>query len=316
MKLRTFLLVVSLAAPAVWAQGLEYVKAHYTKSEFQIPVRDGQKLFTSVYTPKDTEKQYPIMLMRTPYSVGPYGVDNYKTNLGPSEIFSKDGYIFVYQDVRGRWMSEGEYANMRPHNPVKRGPSDIDESTDTYDTIDWLIKNIPNNNGRVGMWGISYPGYYVAAGMIDAHPALKAASPQAPICDWFVGDDFHHNGAFYLAHAFGFFSNFGRPKTEPATLQPPRFDPGTPDGYRFFLDLGPLSSINEKYFKNEITFWQELMAHGSYDEMWKSRDLSRHLKKIRPAVMTVGGWFDAEDLYGALHVYRAVEESSPGAYNI
>ena len=159
MKLSTFLFVVSLAAPAVWAQGLEYVKAHYTKSEFQIPVRDGQKLFTSVYTPKDTEKQYPIMLMRTPYSVGPYGVDNYKTNLGPSEIFSKDGYIFVYQDVRGRWMSEGEYANMRPHNPVKRGPSDIDESTDTWDTIDWLVKRIPNNNGRVGMWGISYPGF-------------------------------------------------------------------------------------------------------------------------------------------------------------
>ncbi|PYT29732.1 MAG: X-Pro dipeptidyl-peptidase [Acidobacteria bacterium] len=317
MKLSTFLFVVSLAAPAVWAQGLEYVKAHYTKSEFQIPVRDGQKLFTSVYTPKDTEKQYPIMLMRTPYSVGPYGVDNYKTNLGPSEIFSKDGYIFVYQDVRGRWMSEGEYANMRPHNPVKRGPSDIDESTDTWDTIDWLVKRIPNNNGRVGMWGISYPGFYVAAGMIDAHPALKAASPQAPIADWFIGDDFHHNGALYLPHAFGFFSRFGHPRPEPIEEAPPRAAATkNPNSYDFFMRLGPLSNVDEKVFKGDVAFWNELMRHPNYDEFWQARNLRPHLKNIHPAVMTVGGRFDAEDLFGALNTYASVEKQSPSTYNI
>ena len=181
------------------AQGLEYVKANYTKYEYRIPMRDGMRLFTAVYVPKDQSQTYPIMLTRTPYSVQPYGVDEYKTDLGPSPLFGKEGYIVVYQDVRGRWMSEGEFVNMRPHRPQKTSPQEIDESSDTYDTIDWLLKNVPGNNGRVGLWGISYPGFYTAAGMIDAHPALKAASPQAPVTDWFIGDDWHHNGAFLLA---------------------------------------------------------------------------------------------------------------------
>src|ERR1700689_5301387 len=208
MKRAMVLLAGALSAPTLWPQGVEYVKAHYTKYEDEITMRDGKKLFTAVYAPKDTSHPYPILLMRTPYSVSPYGEDNYKTSVGPSEILAKDGFIFVYQDVRGSWMSEGEFVNMRPHNPAKRS-SDIDESTDTWDTVDWLVKHVPNNNGRVGMWGISYPGFYAAAGMIDAHPALKAVSPQAPIADWFIGDDFHHNGALYLPHAFRFFSGFG-----------------------------------------------------------------------------------------------------------
>jgi putative CocE/NonD family hydrolase len=303
-------LVVVFAA-AARGQGKEAVLAGYTKYEYRIPMRDGVKLFTAVYVPKDDSKPYPIMFDRTPYSVGPYGVDKYKDNLGPSPLFGKEGYIFAYQDVRGRWMSEGEFVNMRPHNPNK-GPKDVDEASDTYDTIDWLVKHVRNNNGKVGIWGISYPGFYTAAGMIDAHPALKAVSPQAPINDWFVGDDFHHNGVLFLPHCFNFMANFGKPRTEPTTrfgYLP--FEHGTPDGYDFFLKMGPLYNADKKYLKGKVAFWNEAMSHGTYDEFWKARNLRPHLKNIKPAVMTVGGWFDAENLFGALETYRNTERQSP-----
>ena len=218
------LLLAALLATSCFGQGLDYIRAHYTKYEHLIPMRDGKRLFTSVYVPKDDAQKYPIMFDRTPYSVSPYGPDAYKTSLGPSDKFATEGFIFVYQDVRGRNMSEGEFVNMRPQVPNKRGPQDIDESTDTYDSIDWLVKHVPNNNGRVGMMGISYPGFYTAAGMIDSHPALKCASPQAPVTDWFAGDDFHHNGAFYLPHAFGWLSTFGQKLDEPTRESPKRFD--------------------------------------------------------------------------------------------
>ena len=298
------------------AQGIEYVKAHYTKYEYRIPMRDGVRLFTAVYAPKDTSQKSPILLTRTPYSVQPYGVDRSRPDLGPSPLFGKEGgYIFVYQDVRGRWMSEGKFVDMTPHRTDKRGPSDVDESSDAYDTIDWLVKNVPNHNGKVGQWGISYPGFYTSAGMIDAHPALKAASPQAPVSDWFAGDDWHHNGALFLAHAFNFMSVFGRPRPEPTRSFYPAFSHGTPDGYKFFLELGPLAEVDKKHFKGDVAFWNELMRHGNYDDFWKARNLRPHLKNIRPAVMTVGGWFDAEDLFGALETYRAVEANSQGAAN-
>src|SRR5690349_8121341 len=234
------LFLVLLLVSGCFGQGLDYIKAHYTKYEHRIPMRDGKRLFTSIYVPKDASQKYPIMLDRTPYNVAPYGVDAYKTALGPSEKFAKEGFIFVYQDVRGRYMSEGEFVDMRPQIPNKRGPQDVDESSDTYDTIDWLVKNVPGNNGNVGIWGISYPGFYTAAGIIDAHPALKAASPQAPIADWFVGDDFHHNGALYLPHAYRFFSGFGHPRPEPvkAVVTAPTAVTG-PDAYGFFLSAGP-----------------------------------------------------------------------------
>ena len=296
------------------------VKEHYTKYEYRIPMRDGVRLFTAVYVPKTAAEKYPIMLNRTPYTVSPYGTDNYPASLGPSEKFARDGFIFAYQDVRGQWMSEGDFVNMRPQLKEHQSPKDIDESTDTYDTIDWLVKNVPGNNGRVGMWGISYPGFYTAAGIIDAHPALKAASPQAPINDWFVGDDFHHNGALYLPHGFRFFEVFGKPR--PGPQKPPgggafgRGDSQQPDGYSFFLKSGTLADLNEKYLKYGVPFWNEMMQHGTYDEFWQSRDLRRHLKNIQPAVMTVGGWFDAEDLFGALHTYESIEKNSPGAYNM
>jgi len=315
MKRTVILLLASTAILA--AQGLEYIKANYTKYEYRIAMRDGVKLFTSVYLPKDTSQPWPIMFDRTPYSGAPYGEDNYKTSLGPSELFAKDKFIFVYQDVRGKQLSEGQFMDMRPEKNVHNGVNDVDESTDTHDSIDWLVKNLPNNNGKVGMWGISYPGFYTAAALIDAHPALVAASPQAPITDWFMGDDFHHNGALYLPHGFRFFSGFGLPRPEP-TKAPRRNTAFTipNDGYRFYLDIGPLPNANEKYFKNNIAFWNEMTKHPNYDEFWQARNLRPHLKDIKPAVMTVGGWYDAEDLFGALHVYQAIQESTPGAQNM
>jgi uncharacterized protein len=300
-------------APA--GQVPDYARTHYTKYEHEIPMRDGKKLFTAVYVPKDASQAYPILLNRTPYSVAPYGSDNYKTSLGPSDLFMHDGYIFVYQDVRGRLMSEGEFVDMRPYKPTKAGPADTDETTDTYDTIDWLVKHIANNNGKVGLYGISYPGFYAAIGMIDAHPALKAVSPQAPITDWFIGDDFHHNGALYLPHGFGFFAGFGWPRPKPTTQGGARFDYGTLDGYQFYLKLGPLSHANDRYFHNQVQFWNDMMAHEAYDAFWQARNLRPHLKNVKPAVMTVGGWFDAEDLFGALETYKNTERQSPGAYN-
>ncbi len=308
-------LALAFLAPAgAPGQGLEHIKAHYTKHEYKVPMRDGVRLFTSVYTPKDQSKQYPILLNRTPYSVRPYGADASRADLGPCPEFATSGYIFAYQDVRGRWMSEGDYVNMRPIRA--EGDKDaIDEATDTFDTIDWLVKNVANNNGRVGQSGISYPGFYTAAGLVNSHPALKAASPQAPVTDWFVGDDFHRNGAFWLPHAFNFLADFGHPRPYPTKANVVPFEHGTPDGYDFFLKMGPLANADERYYKGDVAFWNELMRHPNYDAWWKARNLRQHLKGIKPAVMTVGGWFDAENLFGALECYKAIEASTPGASN-
>ncbi|MBI4408842.1 MAG: CocE/NonD family hydrolase, partial [Gemmatimonadetes bacterium] len=293
-----------------------WVRAHYTKREVTISVRDGVRLFTSIYEPRDRSRAYPILIRRTPYSLRPYGPDRVPTSLGPHDGFARDGFIFVYQDVRGRWMSEGEFVNVRPHSARKKSRKDIDESTDTYDTIEWLLKNVRNHNGRVGMWGISYPGFYTSAGMINAHPALRAASPQAPIADWFF-DDFFHHGAFFLPHAFGFFHFFGQPRPGPTTEPPANlFDYGTPDGYEFYLKLGPLRNVDEKYFQGRVAFWNEIAAHPNRDAFWQARNILPHLRKVAPAVMTVGGWFDAEDLYGTLQTYRALERQNPGIFNI
>ena len=316
-KLAPALLALLLAASSAFAQDKPRnpIEETYLKQEVLIPMRDGKKLFTSIYTPKDGARPWPVLLNRTPYSVSPYGGQRYKTALGPSSLFSKEGFIFVYQDVRGRYMSEGEFVNVTPHRAVKSKPEEIDESTDTYDTIEWIVKNVPHNNGKVGMWGISYPGFYTAAGMIDAHPALKAASPQAPVSDWFVGDDFHHNGSFYLVHAFRFLDRFGHPRPAPMVpTQQPKQNPT--EAYKFFLELGTLADMETKHFKGDVAFWSEMMRHPNYDDFWKARNIRSSLKNIRPAVLTVGGWFDAENLFGALRVYQAVEEQSPGATNL
>lgn len=294
----------------------DYVKAHYTKYEYRIPMRDGKRLFTSVYVPKDSSQPHPILMDRTPYSVRPYGVDQYKTRLGPSDEFEKAGYIFVYQDVRGRYMSEGEFLEMRPHLDVKESPKAVDESSDTYDTIDFLLKQVPNNNGKVGIWGISYPGFYTSASIIDSHPALKAASPQAPMTDLFMTDDSYHGGAFMLAANFGFYTSF-KPFAEPAP--PPKasvpFDFGTPDGYAFYLQAGSLANLNKKYLNDANPLFTDQIQHTTYDAYWQARDLSRHMKNIKCAVMTVGGWFDAEDLSGPFKTFHAIEQNNRGIPN-
>ncbi len=299
------------------AQDSDNVRARYTKYEYSIPMRDGIKLFTVVYVPKDGSERYPFLLTRTPYSVAPYGIDNYRTSLGPSPEFEKEGFIFVYQDARGRYMSEGEFQQVRPYRPNKRGPKDIDESTDTYDTIEWLLKNIPNNNGRVGMVGISQPGFHVAASIIDSHPALKCASPQAPTADYYMGDDVYHNGAFMLAANFGFYSSFRPRKDGP---HPPErqvgFDPGTPDGYDFFLNLGPLAEANQRLFGGEARYWQEIIDHPNYDEFWQQRSLWKFMNNVKCAVLNVGGWYDAEDPAGPFHIYRSIEKNDPGTVNM
>ena len=322
---RWFAVVLLVALPVLYAQESApkkmaeaerdaYFRANYTKYEYMVPMRDGVRLFTSAYVPKDAAQKYPILLLRTPYTVSPYGADNFRDLQANTEKFAKEGFIFAYQDVRGTTKSEGEYVNMRPYLPVKHGPRDVDEASDAYDTIDWLVKNIPDNNGSVGIWGISYPGFYAAMAAIDAHPALKAVSPQAPISDWFLGDDWRHNGALFLAHAFGFFSGFGRGWVEPGDIRPhltTRFERGTPDGYDFFLRLGPLRNIDPALFGTQAAFWKELLEHRNYDAYWQARNIRPHLKDIRPAMLAVGGWFDAEDLAGPLAVYRALETQSP-----
>ncbi|TDF42261.1 CocE/NonD family hydrolase [Alteromonadaceae bacterium M269] len=318
MQAFTFRLVIFcllIAASIVNAQEkkadprADYIRANYTKFEYQIAMRDGVKLFTSVYIPNDSSKSYPIMMQRTPYRVAPYGASKYKTRLGPSESFEKDGFIFVFQDVRGKFMSEGEFVNMRPQDAYKRRGNATDDSTDTYDTIDWLVKNLPNNNGKVGMWGTSYPGYYTSVGSINAHPALKAISPQAPIADWFF-DDFHRNGAFVTPMAFIFFDTFDKQRDGEFAYWPKAMDPVTPDGFQFFKDLGPLANVNKNYFHGERPFWNELTEHPNYDDYWKARNVLQHLGNTKPATLVVGGWYDTEDLYGPLYTYQTMSDKN------
>lgn len=306
---------LSSIQPLLAQSSLAEVKANYTKSEHQIPMRDGKRLYTVVYSPKDVSRKHPFLMTRTPYGSGPYGAEVYRSSLGPSPLFAPEGYIFVYQDVRGTFLSEGEFEDVRPFAPNKKSSADIDEASDTNDTIDWLLKNIPNNNGRVGIYGISYPGFYAAAALHDPHPALKASSPQAPIGDMFLGDDDHHNGAFFLFDCFSFVQFFGLPRPQPTQNQFKGFDMGTPDAYQFFLELGPVANAQKKYFKGQVKYWNDVMAHGTYDEFWQSRSTLTHLKKVHTAVMTVGGWFDAEDLFGPLNVYQRLERNNPTTFN-
>jgi len=299
-----------------------FVKDNYTKKEVKIVMRDGAKLHTTIYSPKDTSITYPILLQRTPYSCKPYGVNKFKSKIGPNPILMKEGNIIVYQDVRGRWMSEGVYDNMRAYIPNKTNKQ-TDETTDTYDTIDWLVKNVENTNGNVGTWGISYPGHYATVSTIDAHPALKAASPQACIGDFFF-DDFHHNGAFLLSY-FRAISLFGTYKDKPidsAWYKLPDLE--TKDQYQFFLDKGPFKNL-KTYFdfdktNNELVddfFMKEMIEHPNYDEVWQRKGIIQHLDKVPSTVatMVVGGWFDAEDLYGPLETYKGIEKHQPNNYN-
>jgi len=309
---RALLLAGAIVAVAAGQQKFD-VKQQYQKSEYMVPMRDGVKLHTTVYAPRKTGEKLPFLLLRTPYGTGPYGTDQYRSNLGPSPHsfeFEREGFLFVYQDVRGKFRSEGEFTVMRPHRWGKQG-KETDESSDTYDTIDWLLKNIPNHNGRVGQLGTSYPGFQTVHGMLEAHPALRASSPQASPSDMFIGDDFHHNGAFRLAYTFGWLSANARVRKGPNDKDSYRFDAGTPDGYKWFLELGPLSNVNKKYFLGQAPDWNAYMEHPNYDEFWQKQNVLSYVKDVRHAVLNVAGWFDAEDFYGPMTIYEQIEKTTP-----
>ncbi len=317
MRKNLFLFIILIYSLNAFTQDIDstWIVNNYTKMERSIPMRDGIKLFTSIYIPKSNAEKHPILITRTPYSCAPYGEKNFKEywNSYEKEYF-KEGYIMVTQDVRGRWMSEGVYENVRPFKSNKKG-KEIDEASDSYDAIDWLVKNIPGNNGNVGVFGISYPGFYSTMAAASNHPALKAVSPQAPVTNWFIGDDFHHKGAFFQMDAFDFYSalGFGFGQPHPAPTDVPARSVGYPvhDNYKFFLDAGTLKNLS-KYMGDSIAFWKDVMAHPNYDAWWQERDARIATKNLKPAMLWVGGLFDAEDCWGAWNAYKAAEVNNVG----
>jgi uncharacterized protein len=305
------LLFIIMSASAQNSQDSSWIRDNYYKIERMIPMRDGVKLFTSIYIPKDSTEKHPILLRRTPYSCAPYGEDKWEGFWNNHHrYYMREGYIMVKQDVRGRWMSEGQFMDVRPFNPDKKGRQ-TDEASDTYDAIDWLVKNLPNNNGRVGVFGISYPGFYSTMAAMSGHPALKAVSPQAPVTDWFMGDDFHHNGAFFQMDGFAFYSSFGKPRPKPTTVGPTGFEYPTRDNYKFYLEAGTLKKLAQ-YMGDSIAFWKDLYAHPDYDDWWKARNTRNFVNNIPvgTATMVVGGLFDAEDCFGAWETYKSIERSA------
>lgn len=307
-------LCFSVVSRAQQDQDSAWIREHYTKSEITITMRDGVKLFTTVYAPTDASEKHPILMMRTPYSCAPYGKDfSGRLWAGHWKYYARENYIIVIQDVRGRWMSEGEFADVRPFNKDKKTNTDIDEASDTWDTIDWLVKNQKNNNGNVGVFGISYPGFYASMAAACGHPALKAVSPQAPVTDWFMGDDFHHNGAFFQMDGFGFYSGFGKPRPKPTTVGSYGFDFPVLDNYKFYLESTPPKLM--EYMHDSVQFWKDMYAHPDLDDWWKSRNARTAMYDIKPAMLVVGGLFDAEDCFGAWNLYKAIEKQNPGASN-
>lgn len=309
------LLIIIVAGAKAQSENQDsaWIKDNYTKLEQYIPMRDGIKLFTSIYIPNDKSEKHPVLMMRTPYSCSPYGKD-FSPRLwgGHWKYYARENYIIIVQDVRGKWMSEGDFIDVRPFNKNKTG-NEVDEASDTYDAIDWIIKNISNNNGNVGIFGISYPGFYATMAAASNHPALKAVSPQAPVTDWFMGDDFHHNGAFFQMDGFSFYSGFGKPRPKPTTVGSPGFTFPNRDNYKFYLE-NTLPDLM-KYMKDSVQFWKDLYAHPNYDDWWKARNARTAMYNIKPAMLVVGGLFDAEDCWGAWNLYKAIEKQNPSANN-
>ncbi|MCD6064948.1 MAG: glutaryl-7-ACA acylase, partial [Flavipsychrobacter sp.] len=327
------LLLVSAQCIADTKSDSSWVRQHYTKREIYIPMRDGIRLYTAIYEPKDRAARHPILINRTPYSIAPYGQDTFKAFWNNYWMnYLRENYVIVLQDVRGRMMSEGVFEDVRPYNDNKsdnkrQQPSaselvgttkkttlrqqQTDEATDTYDTIEWLLKNVKSNNGNVGVFGISYPGFYATMAALSQHPALKAVSPQAPVTDWFAGDDFHHNGAFMLLDAFGFYSSFGKPRPHPVKTWPKGFEYYSKDNYKFYLETGALKNF-AKLMGDSIKFWNDLYAHPDYDKWWQSRNTRRYMQYIpsNTATLVVGGTYDAEDVFGAWNLYRAIERKA------
>ena len=309
------LLLLSILAIGQTNQDSAWIMDNYTKLEQYITMRDGVRLFTSIYLPRDRSEKHPILMTRTPYSCSPYGPEfTWRLWNGHWKYYARESYIIVVQDVRGRWMSEGTFEDVRPFLPNKKTSNEIDEASDTYDAIDWLVKNLSNNNGNVGVFGISYPGFYSTMAAASAHPALKAVSPQAPVTDWFIGDDFHHNGAFFVMDAFGFYSGFGKPRPAPTKIRPSGFDYPVKDNYKFFLNAGSLKSL-ARLMGDSIKFWKDLYAHPNYDAWWKARNARNAMSNLKPAILWVGGLFDAEDCWGAWNSYKASEKLNPSIHN-
>jgi putative CocE/NonD family hydrolase len=318
--MRHLLAIALLLAPAAAAAQAPsppdtgWFQASYTKREVMIPMRDGVRLYTRVFLPKDTTRLHPIVMTRTPYGNFPYGPDAFPRGLDHiSAAYAREGFILVGQDVRGRWMSEGEFMDVRPV-VEHRTDRDVDETTDTWDTVDWLVKHLPFTNGRVGVRGTSYPGFYAEMAAIDAHPAVKVVSPQAPVTEWMGGDDFFHNGALLESHVL-FFNFFGHPRPHPTAERTPYPGFGTPDGYEYVMRIGALSHLGQRVFHDSVAFWDSIVAHPTWDAFWAARSGRPHLVDLKPAMLWVGGWFDTENLWGALHAYAAAEAHSPGAVN-
>jgi len=316
MQIRLFFFLVlgfSLNAIAQNNDSTWFVN-NYEKKELYIPMRDGVKLFTSFYMPKDGSEKHPFLLSRTPYSCAPYGEDKFVPIWTSYKMqYAKEGYIFVTQDVRGRYMSEGVFEDVRPFNKNKTG-KEIDEASDTYDAVDWMVKNIANNNGNVGVFGTSYPGFYSTQAALSGHPAVKAVSPQAPVTDWFIGDDFHHNGVFFQMDAFRFYPTFGKPHPLPTKDYGPGFTTPVKDNYEFFLRAGNLKNLSTMV-GDSIKFWHEMMNHPNYDAWWQARNARVGLYNVKPAMLWVGGLFDAEDCWGAWNCFKATEKQSPQTNN-
>ena len=318
-KIMLLLWVMCLSAQFSIGQQADtlWMAEHYEKQDVQILMRDGVRLYTCIYTPKQQSELHPFLMCRTPYSAEPYGKGRFRNFAGQNyEAYLKAGYILVFQDVRGRHMSEGEFEDVRPFLAEKKGKQ-TDEASDTYDTIEWLLKNVKGNNGKVGVMGISYPGFYSTLSGLSGHPALKAVSPQAPVTNWFIGDDFHHNGAFMLLDAFSFYKEFGRPRLKPYSSRPrgQKLLEG-PDPYRAYLQTGALRNFSS-LLGDSIRFWNQLVEHPNYDSYWKSTDPRPHLRKFAPAALVVGGLFDAEDCWGAFATYQAIAGQQPkSAYHL
>jgi len=273
----------------------------YQKQKVKIPMRDGVELNTEIYIPEGTEESLPIILTRTPYGLG-HDAKGIHTSLTSAYTWlAEERYIFVFQDIRGRYESEGQFVMMRPARNRKDDTS-IDEGTDTFDSIEWLLKNLSNHNGKVGMMGISYGGWLTVMALIEPHPSLIAVSPQASPSDMYIGDDFVHNGALRLSPAFGYAALMESGKTN----SPYKYDQR--DTYEFFLDLGPLSNANDKYLKGSIPSWNNFVEHPNYDPYWKDINVDHHLKHVPVAILNVAGWWDAEDFYGPLKIYETLEK--------
>lgn len=318
MKKYLFLLIIAASSFLnIYSQNIDslWVRDNYYKIERMVPMRDGVGLFTAFYIPKNNSEKHPILFNRTPYSCSPYGENNFSSRIYSTYWINylKEGYIIAIQDVRGRWMSEGNFVDVRPFNPNKKG-KEIDEASDTYDAIEWMVNNLPNNNKRVGVFGISYPGFYSTMAALCGHPALKAVSPQAPVTDWFQGDDFHHNGAFMLMDGFAFYSGFGKPRPKPTTISSSGYHIPSQDNYDFYLRTGALKNFS-KIMGDTIAFWNDLMNHPNYDEWWKARNPRNFVTNVKPAILVVGGLFDAEDCFGAWNLYKAIEEKSKNTDN-